>query len=496
MTVNDPIYTVTITNESAGWSYSTTQGDAFDPAEPVQLGDGLTMSWGFAGGDMWSMLEVEQISCALYVAESADLPDCEQGHILTVHLDRGPGIPYMHFAGRITDVSAETHPQYGAIVTLLASDPTSELTANHPSPEAFGAYAPVDYQVGNAVDLYYKSGAYAYNSTPGFGSMIDAFEGKLSDFIARTLAGTPAPGLGALNLRYAYGWVPGPPDWTTSPPADPPSPWTFYTQLMVAGRVSDGFTAPYTYAFDPDDADRVTIEYDPDAIGGDALTVLDGDFVGVPQTWRKDRSTSPNKVGYNVWHYNMVTEELTAETLEVRNQEAIDEFGVVPHDLDTLLFTDPNIADPPPQPGEALLEAVPPPGNWSADSVVVLPELAPDDATLDVLATQFYPHSQPTDSVLGRAVVVTNISPNILLSELFHYAVIVGCTFTVNGGKLRIVPQLQPVAVRVDPAAAPGPSYDEFGASAYGNATYDDQGGATDYIDPDLTYDQLKLAAL
>lgn len=517
MTVNDPIYTVTVSNESAGWSYTTTQGDAYNPALDVQLADGLTMSWGFNGGDLFNMLDVEQVSCALYVAEATDLPDCEQGHILTVALDRGPGIPYMHFAGRITDVEADTDPTYGTVVTLLASDPTSELTAEHA--DAYlagqGGMSPdADQALSDAFETYYMAQAYAMFMGPYAGSPLPVrndhfgrhawnYAGTLRDYAARVVAGTPEAGVGALNLRYAYA-----PDWpgvwtdfdnwniqgnSFGIPPVPPPPWMFYMQ-DVSGRIEDTFDAPYVYGFDPADPDRVTVSYDPSVVGEDAVTILDGDFIATPQKWRKDRTTAPNDIRFSWSPLGNPPGEPVP--VEVKDQPSIDRSGYVTRNVETVLLSDLTVTAPSNDPASAILEANPSPDRWAADSVVIMPEHMPSDAVLDELATHFYPHSQPSESVLGRPCIVTNISPNILLAEKFHYAVIVGCTFNVSGGKLRIVPQLQPIAMLIAEADSPSPTFTAWTASAYGNATFADQGGSADYIDPAMTLDLAAVAAL
>ena len=98
---------------------------------------------------------------------------------------------------------------------------------------------------------------------------------------------------------------------------------------------------------------------------------------------------------------------------------------------------------------------------------------------------------------MGKPVVVFGVASVVDPTDGFLFAHLAGAVFEASGGVLTITPELVPAkAPDMSLVVGASPTYDEFRASAFANATYHDQGGTTDYIDPNLTYDRAKLATL
>lgn len=87
--MDHPYYTVTVTNLTRGWAYTTTEGDTPDPADDVHLGDPLTYAWAFKDDLIPGQLETFTADVQLIARTASSLPAVAAGDLVTLDVRVG-----------------------------------------------------------------------------------------------------------------------------------------------------------------------------------------------------------------------------------------------------------------------------------------------------------------------------------------------------------------------------------------------------------------------
>lgn len=499
MTLTRPAYAATVANLDNVWSESVTAGDSYDPDAGVWLADGLELSWRFAGPPP-AQLEPEVAKFAILADTIENLPTFQEGDRVTVTLERptaGTPIPYMEFAGRVTDLDLVTDAaQDRVLLEVTAVDPTSELT--HDVTSAVGVTL-VSGVVIDAIRRYSIGGVYAAPAGgpywPNQYAVTTANAEAAGSLIAKALAGGLDSSLVFPVLRYVADSITDP-AYDHQNPLDGGAPvWDYYAAEWDP-RVVGTLPALFTYAFSAADADRVdatpaATTPDPDS----AITVLDACHMPDGADWRKDRTAAPNQVIVNGLN---AADGSAAAPATRSNASAIARYGAITRTVETLAPASWAGESTMSVQGARYLAHMPSASAlaWLFQSTELLTEVM-DDATLDAYAPLFWTVREPVPGVMGTLMVLAGVDPAVDPTDGYLLAHLAGATFEAKDGHLHITPDLVPAAL---PALTDGqsasPTYDAFGASAFGGAKYHDQGGTADYIAPGLTYEKAKFTSL
>lgn len=506
MTLERPAYTVTVTNLDTAWTQTVTAGDVVGPAAGIYLTDALSLTWRFTDAPP-AQLEPESARFSIVVDGIANLPSFQEGDRVTVSLQRptdADPITYMDFAGRITDRDLITTAKTGRLLlTLTAVDPTSELTheVDNGAPDTVKTYVPwldaiLRYEVGRG--YIYDPGVIFQDANFNRVNCVASGTDKAIDLITKTLAGglyqyvggiySPvqryvepdlSPGLDYFSYQY-YG-----------EPA--PDSWGYYLARWLPAL--DGTLQTFfVYQFSAADADRVTVAPTTDPIDpAGAVIALDAAYMADGARWISDRTAAPNRV--ELTGLDTTTGDGTAAATRT-DTLALQRFGAITRKVETTVT-----------PGErggqaALYLALCPTSSaesWQLSSTPIYTDLM-DDETLDAYAPLFWTPRSSTDEPLqdmGRPAVVVNVDADVDATGGYLLAHLAGVNFTAQAGDLVITPELVPARLpTVEFVTSDSPTFDAFGASSFGNATYHDAGGSTDYIDQDLTYEKAKFTSL
>lgn len=136
-----PLYTVTLTNVTRGWSYTATEGTVPSSADAVQLADDMTYGYGFTDSLIpSSTMDPLQLSARLYCKQASDIPRVDNGDELRMDLRLGTVGKYLVRTPPlfVNAVEAETDLRgtYTTTVLLRAADDTAQLDAQNPQPRA------------------------------------------------------------------------------------------------------------------------------------------------------------------------------------------------------------------------------------------------------------------------------------------------------------------------------------------------------------------------
>lgn len=486
MSLTRPAYAVTITNEDTDWTETVTAGDTYDPNAGVWLADGLELSWRFVD-QLPSQLEPETAKFAILADSIDDLPAFDTGDRISVVLERptlSTPISYMEFAGRVTDTTLGLDAKSGRLLlSVIAVDPTSEL--NFKMLLQGNTLMNVEAVPFRIADIYAMAEA-----AEEFRWLVPKVEWDMTepmdvaDFVERSCNAGLNDTDGYPVLRYApVNTI----SWTETNYHPDTAVWTFFLARWLH-TLSGTVPALLEYAWDATDADQVTTTPvdDPDPTG--ALLVLDACHIPDLPELIKDRTVAPNIV---------LVRGVTADGHdEATPAYAIDygayyRFGAITREVQTQNNND--------LPGLASRYLALSPSSsadaWQFPTATVMTHVM-DDTTLDTYAPMFWTQREPTPGVMGRPVALVGIPAEIDPTGGFLLAHLYGATFKAEGGKLAIDLELVPTPLPTTGSATPSPTYDDFGASAFGNATYHDQGGTTDYVDQDLTNEKAKLTSL
>lgn len=490
MTLTRPAYTARVENVDAGWSDSVTAGETFDPNAGLWLADGLKMAWRFSGPPP-AQLEPEVVSFALLADGIANLPDFIEGDRIAVTLERptlSTPIPYMEFAGRITDLKLTTDAEHDRLLLIVtAVDPTSELTHNVNIPIPADANIVWGAHV-TAIINYTIAGVYSDESRWLNTAVMTGSSGAL-EFVARACNAGLNPIDGYPVQRYAAGPITDP-DFTYEAFVVDPV-WNYYLAQWLPA-LSGELPVLFEYAWSPADGDQVSVVATADPLDPDSgsVTVLDACYMPDLADWRKDRTASPNQI--IVTGKDTVTGE-DATPVTAHSTAAIERYGAITRTIDSMAAPNQMVAL-----AARYLALMPSNAadSWLFDSTTLLTEQM-DDATLDAYAPLFWTVREPVPGVMGRLCVLAGVDPDVDPSGGYLVAHLAGVTFEAADGKLAITPELVPAALpTVVGGADDSPTFDEFGASVFGAAKFHDPGGSGDYIDPDLTFDKAKFTSL
>lgn len=136
-----PVYSVSLTSLTRGWSYTSTHAGnsavqhltaAQIAALPtVQLADGLVFSWAFTAAQVPAQLDPTTATVRLAAKTGEGLPVVEKGDLLSLTVRVGAAGAYMIQPApmRVTGADAEltANPVYGAVVTLQLLERRAEL---------------------------------------------------------------------------------------------------------------------------------------------------------------------------------------------------------------------------------------------------------------------------------------------------------------------------------------------------------------------------------
>lgn len=140
------VYTAEVENITRGWSYSYTQGDVPDRADPVQVADGATYSWGFADELVPHAMHQLAAGFGLWCHSLADVPTVDTGDEIrlrvtvagTTLVDSPP--LYVSSVETDTDLPPGAPPDgYHALVTIRCVDDTAQLPGYKPQPRTLVA---------------------------------------------------------------------------------------------------------------------------------------------------------------------------------------------------------------------------------------------------------------------------------------------------------------------------------------------------------------------
>lgn len=503
MTLERPAYTVTVTNLDNPWTQTVTAGEVIGAEAGVWLDDALSIGWRFSGPPP-AQLEPEIASFSILVDGIANLPAFEQGDRVTVSLQRPTDtdpITFMDFAGRISDRKLRTTARTGRLLlALTATDPTSD-GANLPFANPLG---------GGRLEQVYRDvytqqtdfGVYYYDPAPHdplapvdprFGNTAIIFgTASFSEFIPKMLAAGLDDTYGFPVQRYVSDAITAA-DWYEKLPFSGETPvWDYYLAQWLP-QLAGALPALFVYAFSTADADRVTANpiADPlDVAPTGALIVVDAAYLPDGADWDSDRTDAPNQI--SLTGLNPVNGEVSNPVTK-RSASAQARYGVIVRTIDTWAssadlsaLATRYLALCPSASAEA----------WQFLSASI-DTAKMDDATLDAYASQFWTPREPTPGVMGKPAVLANVDPDVDPTGGYLIAHLAGARFIAEDGHLVIVPELLPAALpAVTAGTTQGPTYDQFKASAFTNATYHDQGGSTDYVDHGLTFEKSKFTTL
>lgn len=500
MSLTRPAYEVTIENLDTGWSATVAAGEAPDPDDGVWLSDGARLTWRFVDVPP-CQLEPETATFSIIAKDIVNLPSFKQGDRVSIDFDRptvGDPIPYMHFDGRITDRDLVTSAATDRVqLNLTAVDPTAEIAAFKVDIEAGSGNASQMFFL-HAVWLTGYFRARTFVATPDVWTYVPFYvydaDWSLGDEIAEMLAAGLDDAKGFPVQRYVEDTLFSP--WSWFPNIEEnfgglTSPWKFYLNQWQP-LLSAPLPALFVYTWSPTDADQVSTQPNPVTPDPDgSVILLDAAHLADQPSWTTDQDSTPNRVsvvgrgavdpfpekaGY--------ADELTAQArFGVISKSPIT--AAVQGKTEATAFAQRYLKQYAPNAADA----------WQLESADILTHTM-DDATLDDLAPLFWTVREPTPGLMGRRVVLHNVDPAVDPTDgyaVFHLA---GATFSCRGGRLTITPELVPAPMSSQIGYTAGPTYDAFGASAFGAAKYHDQGGSTDYVDASLTYDKAKFTSL
>jgi hypothetical protein len=515
MTLTRPAYRAIIGNLDNVWSDTVTAGDTYNPADGVWLADGLKMEWRFSEAPP-AQLEPEVVQFAILAEGIDQLPRFDLGDRVSVVLERPTltdPITYMDFAGRVTDLDLVTDAKGGRVLlAVTAADPTSELSHDVDTTGGSLQNDPVYFSWGGQNIWRYAIAAYYLEIVGSTGGpfpealwrwwdspTVSPPKGTIgaAEYVSKVLPPTLLAPSGFDSMavqRYVVDELTGPEWYLMVPSGELVTIWKYFLAQWRPQPTSGTLPTLFAYAWDPADADRVTLDrIDVDLPADPAVIPLDACYMPDGAKWVKDRTAAPNQVQVTGTRWIDAQNIVEASPGVAKDGSAIERFGAITRTVDTFTAHTSVQALAEKYLGIAPTNA---PDSWLFNETTILTETM-DDATLDTYAPLFWTVREPVPGVMGMPVLVYGVDPDIDPTNGYMFAHLAGVTFEASDGKLTIKPELTPAnAPSLGDLDSATPSYDDFGASAFGAAAYHDQGGSADYIDPTITNDDAKLAAL
>lgn len=504
MTLARPAWTFTVTNLDNPWTYTATAGDDYDDTLEVQLAGQASLGWQFEDGQAPGQTEPDTLTFGLIVQEAAELPAFDKGDRITASLLRPLAVgttPYKHFFGRITDADTELDAIAKTVtLSLICVDPLSELSGSYD----FGIQtfrANLDESVGEAIRSH-PAAIYNYEPVDPYDVLTHYPWGEASirDHCTRIL-NTAQTGIFAAMLRSIQPSAVFPIGWSTIPGgAEDGRSATigFYPHKWKRGVTA--IAVPLLkFAMDAADPDRVILITNPDAdpFAGNAddatltkgLSVIPASVIRSPLTMKLNRGSTVNRLElgtFSGWAGGAA--EPTPVALVAEDSASVTRYGASTRSVETYGNNNQLVATP-----ATYLAYVAPGATWAADELVLLPHKM-TDAQLDQYANKLAP--QPTVTLtFRRHIAVLDIEDTVDVTAGMLFADLVGATFNIEGGELTITLKTKPASMYL-PNGRGGPTLTQWAASAYADTRLRDQGGAIDYIDPELTLDHVAVSKL
>lgn len=500
MTLARPAWHFSVLNLDNGWIYDSEEGLAYDDTQPVQLTDKLHMGWAFEDEQVPAQTDPDTMTFGLYCKTAADLPTFDKGDRLTAVLTRPlavGSVTYIKFVGRITDVTPTLDPQRGIVLEFICVDHLSELGQSYSFGPGPNPQTNINDSVGQAIQTV-PGAAFHYNTAEAAAAVTHSPNGEASvrDHTKRLL-NTAATGVKALFLRCALPFLGWPGGWAQYPVDGNSATISFYPHVWNRGILN--LPVPLLkFAMSGTDPDMVTLITNPDAdpYAGNAdtnpavvgVSVIPARVVRAPQKFNMVRGNTPNRVEVGfIAGFNADGDPID-NFYYSQDPAAIKRFGATVRKIET--YGDINSTY---TKSTSILAFSAPGAKWAAESIVLLPHVM-TDAEVDRFANNFFPHPQ-VSLTFRRHIAVLDIAENVDITNRLLFGDLVGATFDINDGKLEIGLNVKP-ATMYWPAGVGGPTINQWNASAYANTYLTDQGGALDYIDPEITLDHVAVSKL
>lgn len=521
MTLERPAYTVEVGSYTAGWEFSATHGLLQPDLEthPVQIADGLTLTWGYDPNAYIGQLVPAQASFSL-ICPSDQVPEVAPGDLVYVRLYRlgSDGefpIPYMLFEGVLDDpvaVPSAYNPlnRRGVRLNLIATDlvtliaealvddsetwPEEGITVHRLPRIAYGAGFNLVTWLG-------------YNMATALGPISVANRSALTlvnEVLASLYLGSQQLVLRARHRAAAL----FPEAGGLEIIGDPDSPVTFLLDRLGTFSLAQ---TPYQLVLVPVGigfTNRVTRERRTGPIselaGG---LVLDAcDVLLDPVVYRKSRAAAINQVkliGLNdagedisvTASYPDLVKERGANTREVRSQALLSSPTLNTEQVVGSYLPDRGSASP----------------TWAPDTFVLTTKNMTDDE-LDAYTPKLFPHIQAAilaDSapiqipvaildVAQRYYPLTPAQADLGGDRVEITGTLIGGTFQILDGELTFTGTVRNESLRPEPGVVGGSvSYqdlkdsDDFDVTQFHDVVPDDQ-----HIDPNLSYADFRLIGI
>lgn len=458
MSLLRPMYSVTVTNHTKGWTFTHTQGDKISAESVCELIDPFELTWGYES-NVPGPLAPDTASVTIWARTAAALPDIDAGDLLTAILERptaGAPIPYMRFDGRVSDPALSLQ-RNGIVCQFLATDLTTDLRGDNARAadlQYFGVEAPRPRMKAIATwadfDFFTRIRSYGVDVSSPDGYFYDTGTLPLTDggvggdswgeIINSNFAGSGwTDNLPVLRYAYAQRF-----DYDGT---DAPGSWAHIFDLPIGDAAQHWTDTIEFYA-----QHYCPIITDPES----EVTVISARHLPVDGIRpRKRRRDAVNRVSveYVLAAPEKESEGRSSETFEL--EVAVERWGPVTRQIKTNRYGPLNPFQVTPYlPDETDLTA-----SWAADSFAINLASMTDDQ-LDYYAPRFYPqrYSYPDNTDPGNiamTLLVRDVASKWAFAGNAFASTVAGATFTVEGGRLTITPQLQTTAHTPDAADFP-----------------------------------------
>lgn len=501
MTLTRPAYRATITNHTRGWTRTVTAGDTPDPELPVQLLDGLQVSWQSQDSRPFTQLDPSSVSFTIAAKSVGDLLDVDYDDEVSVVLERptaGAPLPIARVFGPVSDLSLNTsvrdllqdgHTAVTHAVTVV--DPLSLLdtpvTIDEVAATSVEGFFDLEGATARALalaslpsarDTTYIA-AYPWHFLIADNEPVRELVEKVHNGV-RDLTERAIP-----ILRAAHRWDVPPSNYEfvgTGPYRYFTDYWTIDTatplplfRVVAAGRI-------------------VGVQRTATNDAQSAVHVLSASLVDGTATWIKNRRrgldtqltmTAPGDAAQGEPTLTLTSATAPADPTTQRTNV----------ELTTGHYPDPDVYRGIPGLKLALqlqLDARRPTRAYGLPSASLRASIM-TDAEWDRHCTRLVPAMLPADSVFGRPVVLVDVADDLNPAGYSSAYVQWGATLTLARGD--VVTQLQLTPRPLAHAATTAATVNGIKTGALAATRVRAQATGL-YLDPRLTYDDLKLATL
>jgi len=484
VTLARPVYKITLTNVTQGWTRTVTAGDEVDPEADDYLLDGLKVSWGIPENAYPGPLEPDEFSFGLFARTAALMPKVGRGDIFTVSLVR-PKVPtdvvYVETGGRARLISLVQLPGKGVFVYVTVSDFMADAASNTITYPTALPYQ--DFAINRLTDLARRAGFNLRDTLGGdswpAGYPATVLQGKS---VAEAL-NEVAYSWHLQGRRVRWDWLPYQgPGLDPLIIFDPDSPIYYYLSTNWA---TDTSIAPY--ALQRVGGITSAIMVANPYVNTQTIT-LDAAKLQLPAERSQDAPSSPNRV--EIEHPTTAGDGSTViERYEypalVQSQGPIVRSITAQDAKDTATTWDATV---PGQGSQYLPKPQYAAGGWSfPDLTIELGDrMGYTDAEVDLYAHMFYPHKRES-SPIGRPLVILNIDEETNVDGLGAIGNLIGASFQASDGRMTISPRVKPWNTDTVIGAGRPITWEELAALPLIAPT------TWNTIDPDLTWNDFRL---